>query len=181
MLRAFLIDVAAGLSVGVLLGALLYSCEAKAQEPDDSTALVLAIAFVAEAGWDAEQDHAAIGHVLRKRAERRGIALRQQAVEYVSAFKVASPRSRWLLALNLDARKPDGWPSSLSWAAHVPRWLRVVERARAFLRGEIADPCSAGVVHWGARTGVDMTRARRAGMVLARCSARTRNAFWRVR
>jgi len=171
MIRAFLLDVAAGLAVGVLLGALLYSCDASAQEPDDATALVLAIAFVAEAGWDAEQDHAAIGHALRKRADRRGITLQQQAVEYVSAFRVASPRSRWLLALSLDARKPAGWPAALSWAAHVPRWLRVVERARAFLRGELRDPC--GAEHWGG--AMDVPRGR---MVRASCS--TRNTFYRL-
>ena len=147
---------------------------------DEATVLVLAIAMVAEAGWDAAEDHAAIAHVLRKRAERRGVTLQQQAVEYVSAFKVATPRSRWLLALNLDATKPDGWPEQLSWSSHIPLWLAVVERSRAFLAGTVADPCSAGVVHWGMRGGVDQERARRAGMVLARCSSRTRNAFYRV-
>ena len=159
-----------------------------AQESDEA-ALVLAQAFVAEAGFDAPQDHAAIAHVLGRNAERIGIPLTDYAIRYVSLLRVnadgrhvvQSERAFWVRGLALDAHRPDGWPANLSWAAHVDRWLATVERARAYLRGELADPCAREAPqHWGARTGRDMERATRAGWVLARCSAGTRNAVWRV-
>ena len=102
--------------------------------------------------------------------------LRDVLVRYVAAFRVAeTARTRWVLALNLDATKPDGWPLSLSWAAHADRWLRVVERARAFLRGELRDTC--GAEHWGGPR-VDVPRGR---MVIAACSGSTRNTFYTLR
>jgi len=150
---------------------------------DDATALVLGIAFVAEAGWDAADDHAAIAHVLQRGADRAGVSLRDYAVRYVSLLRVRdgqhvvqTRRAEWVRDLRLDARQPRGWPSHLSWSAHVPRWLAAIERARAFLRGELPDPCAGQAVrHWGGA----MDRPR-GGMVLARCSARTRNDFYAV-
>lgn len=143
----------------------------------EETALVLAIAMVAEAGWDAPIDHAAIAHTLQRKADRHGLTLEDVLVRYVAIYRIRSPRAQWVRDLRLDATKPDGWPSHLSWSAHVDRWLVVVERARAFLRGELPDPCHAE--HWGMRTGVDAQRAQRAGWILARCvGGQTKNAFW---
>jgi hypothetical protein len=156
---------------------------AAAQETDDPTVLVLAMAMVAEGNWDADKDHAAIAHTLARKATRHGLPLVDVLVRYVSIlrvdatgeFVVDSDRARWVRELNLDATKPDHWPSHLSWSAHVDRWLAVVERARSFLRGELPDPC--GAEHWGGVRAGDMPRGR---MVIAACSGLTNNTFYRL-
>lgn len=143
---------------------------------DDATVLVLAMAMVAEANWDAPEDHAAIAHVLLKRATQRGITLQQQAIEYCSAFRVDTARTRWVLGLRLDAQKPDAWPVRYSWTAHVDRWMTVIDLARRF----VADPSSVPNPCPSARHFGGSMDAQKAGTVPARCSVRTANTFYAV-
>lgn len=169
----------------------VWSRAAEDRDVDDATVLVLAQAMVAEAGFDARDDHAAIAHILARNADRLGVPLIDYAVRYVSLLRVnddgrhivQSERAAWVRDLSLDARKPQGWPSNLAWSAHVDRWLRVVDVARSFVAdpSSVADPCARERPrHWGDRRG-DKKRAERAGWVLARCSVRTRNAVWVAR
>jgi hypothetical protein len=148
--RAFGVDVLKGLGVGTLIGViLLLASISRAQDP----ALVLARSMVAEANWRSPSDHVAIAYVIQKRSAARarasGVSLEGTALQYVSAFKVENARTRWVRALNLDAVEPEGWPARLSWTRHRPLWLEVLERARAFLRGELVDPCRGLADHWG--------------------------------
>lgn len=140
---------------------------------DDATVLALAVTYVAEAGWDAATDHAAISHVLKRKADRHHVPLLDVLVRYIASRRVTDTRRPWLYQLRLDATKPRDWPRNLSWAAHVDRWLACVERARAFLRGDLRDPC--GAEHFG---GVmDVPRGR---MRIAACSGLTKNTFYTV-
>lgn len=148
-------------------------------ENDDATALILAQAFIYEAGWEAADEHAAIAHCLAARAADRGVPLQSHAIEYVALFdaRVKNARKRWVMSLRLDARKPNHWPQHLSWSAHSGLWLQAIERARAFLRGELRNICP-GADHYGMSDGYDMVRAQRARWHRVTCSAQTLNAFW---
>lgn len=114
---------------------------------------------VLEAGFRAERDHAAIWHVLARRAERAGWPIERMAVAYSTPLR----RGRWP-----------------AWAANAPghAWERVRARAVAFMAGDVGDPCRGRAMHWGDRTG-DAVRAQRAGWTLAGCG-RTANLFWRT-
>lgn len=120
-------------------------------------ALTLARVAVAEAGFRAPTDHAAIFHVLQRRAHRAGWSIERMSYAYSSPMKRGMP----------------------AWARRAPAsaWAPVIARARAFLRGEVPNPCP-GADHWGDRRG-DLLRARRAGWRMAGCTG-TLNAFWRM-
>ena len=126
----------------------------------------LARVLVGEAGWDSATDHAAILHAMGRRAARTGEPVEAMAARYSSAIKTC--RRPWVCALPV-----------LPSERHRAQWQRVVERSRAYLRGQLPDPCP-GSVHYGDRRG-DLVRARRMGLRRARCSAVTRNLFWRQR
>lgn len=145
---------------------------------DDATVLALAMAMVAEGGWDGAADHAAIAHTIQRKADRHRLSFVDVLVRYVAIFRVSSPRQRWVTSLNLEATKPDGWPVNLAWSAHVERWQAVVARARAFVAGTLPDPCGADVEHWGGVQAGDTSRGR---MQVAACSGFTRNTFFTVR
>lgn len=173
MIRHFVFDVLRGVAVGIAIGVVLYACDARAQA-DDETTLALAVTYVAEAGWDAANDHAAISHVLKRKADRHGLPLLDVLVRYIASRRIQDVRRPWLYQLRLDATKPRDWPRNLSWAAHIDRWLACVERARSFLAGTLPDPC--GAEHFG---GVmDVPRGR---MQIAACSGLTKNTFFTVR
>lgn len=168
--RAWRIVCVYAFACGVLLGHCAHACA----QADDETTLALATAYVAEAGWDAATDHAAISHVLKRKADRHGVPLLDVLMRYIASRRVHDARRPWLYQLRLDATKPRDWPRNLSWSAHADRWLACVERARAFLAGTLPDPC--GAEHWG---GVmDTPRGR---MQIAACSGMTRNTYYTVR
>lgn len=148
--------------------------------PDDEALVTqLLQAFVAEADFDAPADHAAIGHVLIRRATQAGISLADMAHAYVSIFKASVqgyPRTRWVRGLTSACEAPPMWPSSIRWSR--PACLNVVARARALLSGDLPDPCHGRAQHWGSRTGVDHARALRAHWKRVDCG-KTLNAFWR--
>lgn len=145
--------------------------------------LMLAQLWVREAGFGADLDYAAIGHVLRRRAEGplEGRSLEAVIEAYgPSLLRPLSDRGRWVLALNAKGAEPAWWPERLRWQRFRGDWLRVYEMAGRFVRGEeVGDPCPSAM-HWGcsAARGCDEPRG---AMVLHRCSARTRNRFYRIR
>lgn len=138
---------------------------------------------VGEAGWDRGPDCPAIWAVLDYRSAVRGST-------WLSAARAYSPghlglregRQRpWIAHLRPGGWQPRGWPAALPWRRYRGRWLRMVEYARQIVAGDVRPPCSPH--HWGARYGVDLRRAHRAGWREVDCSVdgvRTRNAFWRV-
>lgn len=147
---------------------------------DDPEAAVrsLLTAFVAEADFDAPADHAAIGHVLVRRATVQGVPVEELAQRYVSVFKprVVSARAHWLRGLTTECTPPPAWPRNARWSRAA--CLNVVARARALLSGDLPDPCHGRAQHWGAPYGVDHARALRAGWERVDCG-NTANAFWR--
>lgn len=136
-------------------------------------AVILARVAVAESGWSSPRDRAAIWHVIQRRAELVGWSLGGMAKAYSSPLK----RGHWATGADASGRRPMGFPVALSWAAHRDRWRAILEEARAFLRGQVPDPCAGRALHWGDRLG-DRLRAERMGWAPVNCGP-TRNLFWR--
>lgn len=119
--------------------------------------LWLARAFVAEAGWTAERDHAAIAWTLKRRWER---AVRRwptiRFVDVVRAYCAGlgewSPRvtrrQRWVRGLSWGGDRPPGWPLKASWGEHAGYWRAALDRAAAWQLGMVADPCRGKSWHW---------------------------------
>lgn len=113
-------------------------------------ALILARALVAEAGYRPRADHAAILHVLARRAQRLAApspmrAHARLAVLYCSALRLdRTPHTTH----GITAR-------TASWTYLERRAPDVVGLVRAWERGdEIPDPCGGRAVHWGSRLDV---------------------------
>lgn len=112
--------------------------------------LWLARALVAEAGWNAPDDHAAIAWVLQRRWQH--LHVRWSGLRFVTVVRAycaglghqpaSSPRQRWL------RRLPWGDPLG-RLARYRERWAWVRDFVLAWGRGEILDPCARGAMHWG--------------------------------
>lgn len=136
---------------------------------------VLARKCVGETTW-AEEDCAAILHVLKRRGDRVGVSAEVMSERYGDSRYLTRP---WVAQLEADCAQPLGWPTHLSWARHRAGCLTIFSLTSRFLRGELADPCGAS--NWGSRIlARDVARAQRAlsegRWVLAACS--THNAFY---
>ena len=151
--------------------ALILTCSSTAHAnalPEDQrtndTARWLAVAFVAEAGWapprkpEAEADHRAVYHVLKRRwsfrverGYKRPFVYMVQ--HYIAAFDPRTEKAgrvRWLLSLSTgEDHTPVGWPVKLSWEAHKPFWLAAQARAHRCIAGKCADPYKGKALHWG--------------------------------
>lgn len=139
-----------------------YDCGAHANArpvpPDEATSdarLALARAMVAEAGWVAERDHAAIAHVLARRWRREhlrypDLTFRRMVELYCAAWNgKPTARQRWVRELAPTLERPRTFPRGLSWERHRPAWEAALQRSDAFFAGELADPCDGRAVHWG--------------------------------
>lgn len=165
--------------IAVAVATLLSASSVAATSTD---APVLARVSVGEAGWDPSTgDAAAITHVLKRRAERRGVSVSRMARWYSTGhFDASRHRRRWVAGLTASATRPPGWPSGLPWRdGYRQRWLAMVDHVEAVLRGDVPNPCP-GADHWGAPYGIDMERARRAGWHRVQCTTQTLNVFWQV-
>lgn len=139
---------------------------------------------LAESSWS-RADAAAQWHVLQRRAARAGVPMEQMVRGYVSAWKAGlGERSAWKLHVSESCAEPEQWQRNVegAWSGYEARCRRLFEDARAFVAGELADPCSAD--QWGsphlARDAERAARAMRAGRwILARCSAPTANRYFR--
>jgi len=146
--------------------------------------LWLARAFVAEAGWTAERDHAAIAWTLQrrwKRAVKRWPTIR--FVDVVRAYCAGlgdwssrvTRRQRWVRGLSWGGDRPPGWPRKASWAEHVGHWRAALDRAAEWQLGRVADPCRGKLaLHWGGDMDAPARRMRRVD-----CGD-TRNTFYAI-
>lgn len=156
-----------------LAAVVMFVTGASAQDPlkqDPPIVRLLAMAFVAEAGWadhrhkKAKRDHRAIFHVLKRRWSRmrdRYPTVYPRFDDMVRSYVAAlDPRTkkgwrvRWLQSLSSPHRKsgeaPVGWPARLSWPAHRVWWLQAQERARNCLAGQrCPDPYRGRALHFG--------------------------------
>jgi hypothetical protein len=67
-----------------------------------------------------------------------------QLKAYNSPFKVQTPRTLWVLELNLENTAPAHWDDKAgSWERIVPRWIAIVNLARRFLEDPGKKPCIA--------------------------------------
>lgn len=146
-------------------------------------AMALAQVAVSESGFDGQGDQAAIWHVLKYRARRRGVSLERMAHIYSDrVFDRAHSGSRkWLAYLRYDGAEPEHWDRRIPWSHFRGRWLNILNRAKEFVKGNVTDPCAGYAHHWGMShpDSIDYIRATRAGWYRVDCG-QTLNAFWWV-
>ena len=152
-----------------------------ADRDHDELVLLLARYGVHEANLrDAHADHLAVWEVLKQRAEGplwhvcRG-DLRCAALRYSAgrSENVTNDRNRWVLDLNFAGTEPEGWPRERArWSRARDAWLATLDRAEAWLDGNLRARCRYRPMHWGGmRIARDRARADRAVL-----SGRWRNA-----
>lgn len=121
--------------------------------------LWLSRGMVAEAGWTANRDHAAIAFVLARRWKNavtryQNLKFLDVIRRYCSAldFKMRSISGRqiWLRTLGFDLQKPIGWPEKkVSWENHKIRWKKILTMSELWVHNKIIDPCGGKAWHWG--------------------------------
>jgi len=147
----------------------------------DPTVLVLARICVSEAGWEGERDCQGIFQVLRnvRRNNETFMGIMRRASRVVSEmWEPTTTRHRWLVNLDLEGTRPDGFPPELDWERHYRhRWMKVIDYARALIEGKVyARPCRGAVIAWGG--AMDDYLALRRNLVRANCGD-TENTFWK--
>jgi hypothetical protein len=129
-------------------------------------ALTLARCVVGEGGWKSARDHAAVLHVLDRRARASGRTLLDQALAY---------------AAGCDAARV-----TLERPRQAADWAAAVATVEAFLAGALPDPCRGRADHWGGTAkGTERDQANIAARVADGTSAvvdcgPTRNTFTRT-
>jgi hypothetical protein len=174
----------AALAAVVLLGPVKTHASSATYSPE---AIALARVCVSEAGWTYDGDCAAIHAVLRFHSIRRDLSFLQFARRYSDRVfdRRRSDSRRWIAWLSPTFEQPRGWPRRvLTWERGAELWRERLEHAEEIVRGEVEPECDRPPHHWGARYGVDKSRAERAIEAgrwrMANCG-RTRNAFYHVR
>jgi hypothetical protein len=132
--------------------------------------------WVAEAGWTAERDHAAMGYTLLRWVGVRGDDLPAVVHAMVDRHSRALDRHPWLTSLGADCAQPTGWPAKLSWGRHVPLCIALVRRAEKLLDGTLRDPCHGRADQWRARKSKALRSALRRGYKRVGCG-RTVDAY----
>lgn len=165
----------AGIVASIGIGSCV-SCSTRPAEAQDAPTLVehieVALARFVCAEADAEPpDSAALLWTMRHRAERLGMAL-VDVVERYSIPLRRAPRTE-------RARAMQALPTSFPTRAYERVvWPRAVAVVRAFLAGEIADPCAEPAVHFGGFSDGSLWR-QPAGWRVVDCGP-TRNTFFAV-
>ena len=171
----------------VLLSAML-SAPTAAQPRGDASAtqLVLAMAAVGECDFLLPDCHAATWFTLDRRLNDivkprwPSRTLDWMTIAYCAVFRgKMDPRKRWVRGLLASGDKPDGWPTNLDWDRYAPKWAAIYERAGAFLRGEVADPCKGAPVHLGGL--IDRARMSPHKWQMVRCGRTGDQRFWELR
>ncbi len=174
----------AAITACVLLGPITTHASSPTFSPE---AIALARVCVSEAGWTYDGDCAAIHAVLSFHAIRRDMTFLEFARRYSERVfnRRRSDSRRWIAWLSPTFERPRGWPGRvLTWERGAELWRARLEHAEEIVRGEVSPSCDRTPHHWGARYGVDRSRAQRAidegRWQVVNCGD-TRNAFYRVR
>jgi hypothetical protein len=177
------------------------------RELRELTVLVFSRLCVSEANWvhddrldhrhpdqnHAERDCPAIYRVLR-RTRRTGQTLigimREHSRYSTEEWAPRGPRTRWIVQLQLNDRRPTNFPATdsegrpLNWERdYLPRWQAVQALTRRLLAGRDLGPCAnAPIIAWGGRCddeggACDDHIAERRGLVPYDCGE-TANRFW---
>jgi hypothetical protein len=139
------------------------------EEFTDATQLLLAAAWVDEAGWTNYGEHAAIAHTLAVRwwMEREripGYKFKTMIRQYCTGMHPArvhkhgsrtvrnhrKPRQVWIHELNLQGTKPKHWPKNMSWSKMSEKWSDLLIRSKLWSIGAVADPFDGRSYHWAA-------------------------------
>lgn len=130
---------------------LLISSVARAETIDeDLTVLTLAQACVGEVDFEDPTECWLMWHINADLAQARSKHLVEQLRAYNSAFKVMTPRTLWVLELNLEGEKPIHWsPHAPSWERLAPRWQQIVDMARDFVEDPGRHPCPSANAYGG--------------------------------
>ncbi len=148
--------------------------------PADETLNELIRVFVAEAGWRSPRSHAALAHVLKRYAARNGVSLIDAADVLVWKHSNAQVDRPFIRYLDASCAKPDGYPKD--WNKRKADCRAVARRARAFLRGDLRDPCArVRPSGWRSPKSKALRRALRKGNERVRCVDGTALAFVKER
>ena len=123
------------------------------KEWNKSTKLWLGRSCVGEAGFNAYEECIGIAWVYAARYRELGgnVSLEKIIRRYSSAVKKRSTHRRpWILSLNLNGDKPDGWPSKLSWNIHKSKWMKILSELENWAIGNRDNPVE-GANHWGGK------------------------------
>lgn len=136
----------------------------------DSTRLALAQCFVAEAGWGAATEYAAIAHVLKRRwlmlterPEYESLTFEQHVRQYCAVHRVGNPTARQLWVRKLpwgDLKRNPGFEDGVSWENFAKLWTRVQDVVKVFEEGLLVDPLPRAW-HWGGPMDTRFLRGKR--------------------
>lgn len=174
----------AAFALAIIAAVVSAECQASAQEvdpappaqespfhPSDRTEGFLhdmVRVLISETGWDDRAEQSALGWTIARRTRtlraRRGWSGRR-TLRRIADRALVQPRTRrqhWLHALNLEARRPEGWRTWTTARFDESRAKSVIDFARDLLAGRVADPCDGPTQLWGSRRHpVDAARIRR--------------------
>lgn len=169
-----------------LVGVTLDQCPpAPAYAQQSDAGLMLARVFVNEAGFDGAADHLAIANYTRRLARHYRAPIDVTMVRrYTRALAPESERRDrvWIANLSRDDGAPRGWPeANQRWADRDAQWRAALDRADAFLRGEIDAPPGCRPHSWGSPDydAEAIARTIANGGFVVNCGPGTKNVFLR--
>ncbi len=115
-------------------------------------------------------------------AKRRSITIAQQTRQFNTYWRSPTRQARkpWIKHLNADGDQPKGWPKGTRWDRHRGRWLRVLARAKRFVRdwnrGKYRRVCR-GAQDYGGRTHPKPC----ARAVLVDCLPGSSQSYWSIK
>jgi hypothetical protein len=150
-----------------------------AADDDTPTRVLLARAYVGEAGWYSRRDHQAIYWSIANRAAVRGVTFREQLLAYAKGI------DRGYVAGLQEDGLGEAWPEHYDREVYDPLWRRVLVFAAVDLVFEPENPCDGDPEHWGGmrirRDRLRATRAVEEGRWEPLVCGGTRNRFYAVR
>lgn len=134
--------------------------------------------LVAEAGWDNDDDHAAMLHGIERLAERAHRTVESAMRRHVSEFYFGFPvHRRWIGGLNVECTEPVGFRRD--WRRFERLCKRVVRTVRRHNAGALLDPCKGEPDQWRSKRRPQLRRAAlRKGWTEVDCGPNTLHWFF---